>query len=104
MRSLVAIQAARSMCANALDGKSLSVYTAYDYDLRTQRSVLEKIEKQYSDYVVNSELVRKWCAEYEAKNDRVSHVIAAVWRWALEDEMQDGKKSLKKLPFGGFLL
>lgn len=88
MRSLVAIQTARSMCVDALDGKSLSVYTAHDYDLRTQRSVLEKIEKQYSDYVVNSESVRKWCAEYEAKNDRVSRVIAAVWRWALGDEMR----------------
>ena len=87
MRSLVTIQAARSMCADALGGKSLSVYTAYDYDLRTQRSVLEKIEKQYSDYVAHSESVRKWCAEYEAKNDRVSHVIAGVWRWLLEDEM-----------------
>lgn len=88
MRSLVTIQTARSMCADALDGKSLSVYTAHDYDLRTQRSVLEKIEKQYSDYVANSELVRKWCVEYEAKNDRVSRVIAGVWRWVLGDEMR----------------
>ena len=88
MRSLVTIQTARSMCADALDGKSLSVYTAHDYDLRTQRSVLEKIEKQYSDYVANSELVRVWCTEYAAKKDRVSQVIAGVWRWALGDEMR----------------
>ena len=86
MRSLVTIQTARSMCVDALEGKTLSVYTTHDYDLRTQRSVLEKIEKQYSDYVANSEEVRKWCTEYEAKNDRVSRVVAAVWRWALGDE------------------
>lgn len=85
MRSLVTVQVARSMCADALDGKIVSAYSAHDYDLRIQRSVLEKIEKQYSDYVANSEAVRKWCVEYEAKNDRASRVVAAVWRWALGD-------------------
>lgn len=95
MRSLVTVQTARSMCADALEGKLLSVYTEHDYDLRIQRSVLEKIEKQYSDYVAHSETVRRWCVEYEAKNDRASRVTAAVWRWVLGDEMRLPIKMVK---------
>ena len=88
MRSLKTIEMAYSICVDSLGNKPMSVYTAHDFDLRTQRSVLEKIVCQYNDYEANKDSVRVWCAEYEAKNDRVSRVIAGVWRWALGDEMR----------------
>ena len=88
MRSLVTVQIAKLMCADALADKPYSIYTVHDYDLRTQRSVLEKVEKQYSDYVANQNDVRAWCAEFAAKTDRNSQIIAAVWRWVLGDAMR----------------
>lgn len=95
MRSLITVQTAHSMCMDALENKPLSAYTVHDYDLRIQRSVLEKIEKQYADYVANSEAVRNWCEEYERKSDRVSCITAATWRWLLGDEMRLPIKMVK---------
>ena len=43
MRSLKTIEMACSRCADALGDGPLSGYTAHDFDLRTQRSVLEKV-------------------------------------------------------------
>ncbi len=77
------IEDACSACADALAGKAFSVYTTHDFDLRTQRSVLEKVAREYPEYVANMDLVRSWCAEYMAKKDRVSHIIAGTWRWCL---------------------
>lgn len=88
MRSLKTIEMAYSVCADSLGDKPLSVYTAHDFDLRTQRSVLEKVVGQYSDYVANADLVRDWCAEYATKKDRVSHIIADTWRWCLADNKE----------------
>ena len=84
MRSLKTIEMVYSMCDDALRGKALSSYTVYDFDLRAQRSVLEKVVVQYSDYVANADLVCGWCAEYAAKKDRLSNIIADTWRWCLE--------------------
>lgn len=85
MRSLKTIEMAYSICADSLGNKPMSVYTAHDFDLRVQRSALEKIVRQYNDYEANKDSVREWCIEYSAKQDRVSQVIAGVWRWALGD-------------------
>lgn len=60
MRSLKTIEMAYSICADSLGNKSIYVYTDKD-------------------------AVRVWCAEYSAKHDRVSQVIADTWRWALGD-------------------
>ncbi|MBO5662523.1 MAG: hypothetical protein J6S12_01525 [Alphaproteobacteria bacterium] len=85
MRSLKTIEMAYSICADSLGNKPMSVYTVHDFDLRAQRSALEKIVRQYNDYEANKDSVREWCTEYAAKQDRVSQVIAGVWRWALGD-------------------
>ena len=85
MRSLKTIEMAYAVCADSLGGKPLSAYTAYDFDLRVQRSVLEKVVRQYADYSANKDLVRDWCVDYAAKKDRVSNIIAETWRWVLGD-------------------
>lgn len=85
MRSLKTIEMAYSVCADSLGGKPLSAYTAYDFDLRVQRSVLEKVVRDYPDYVASADSVRDWCVDYAAKKDRVSNIIAETWRWALGD-------------------
>lgn len=69
MRSLKTIEMAYSICAESLGTKPISVYTAHDFDLRCQRSVLEKVVSQYSEYVENVDPVRAWCVEYAAKKD-----------------------------------
>ncbi len=84
MRSLKVIEMAYSVCADSLGDKPLSVYTAQDFDLRTQRSVLEKVVRQYADYSANEDLVRDWCVDYAAKKDRTSNIIAGTWRWCLK--------------------
>lgn len=85
MRSLKTIEMAYFICADSLGNKPMYVYTEHDFDLRVQRSVLEKVVRQYDEYAANKDAVRVWCAEYSAKHDRVSQVIADTWRWALGD-------------------
>lgn len=87
MRSLVTVEVAYSVCTEALGGKALSEYAPHDFDLRVQRSVLQKVVGQYPEYVSNVDAVRAWCAEYEAKKDRQSGIIAGTYRWVLGDVM-----------------
>ncbi len=88
MRSLKTIKMAYSICADSLGNKPMSVYTTHDFDLRVQRSALEKVVRQYDDYARNIDSVREWCAEYAIKKDRASHIIADVWCWVLGDKLR----------------